>query len=223
MYTVDLFPELEDPPARREVLADGAVVLRGFARQTAAELLAAVEVISAAAPFRQMLTPGGLQMAVAMSNCGPLGWVSDRRGYRYSPTDPVSGQPWPAMPAAFRLLAESAGEEAGFPGFAPDACLINRYAPGTRLSLHQDKDEADFSAPIVSVSLGLPATFLFGGLKRSEPSTRIPLFHGDVVVWGGPSRLRYHGVLPVKAGQHAGASDCRINLTFRRAGREINT
>lgn len=219
--TDDLFTGFEDPPARREVLADGAVVLRGFARQQAPALLAAVAQITAAAPFRQMITPGGLRMAVAMSNCGPLGWVSDRRGYRYSPTNPDSGRPWPVMPPFFRQLAESAAAEAGFPGFAPDACLINRYAPGTRLSLHQDKDEADFSAPIVSVSLGLPAIFLFGGFKRSDPSARIPLCHGDVVVWGGPSRLRYHGVLPVKEGRHA--DDCRINLTFRRAGRPDGT
>lgn len=214
----DLFSGLESEDRRRDILAEGAVVLRGFARSQASNLLAAVDQIAAVAPFRQMLTPGGLRMSVAMTNCGPLGWVSDRGGYRYSPVDPESGQAWPAMPEVFRQLAGTAATAAGFPGFAPDACLINRYQPGSRLSLHQDKDEADFAAPIVSVSLALPAVFLFGGLKRGDRPARIPLAHGDVVVWGGPSRLRYHGVQPIKDGIHPESGNRRINLTLRQAG-----
>jgi len=172
----------------------------------------------AAAPWRQMVTPGGQTMAVSMSNCGSLGWISDRKGYRYAPLDPLSRLPWPPLPALFLDLAGEAAATAGFPGFHPDACLINRYNPGTRLSLHQDRDEQDFSAPIVSVSLGLPAIFLLGGLTRSEKSQRIPLLHGDVLVWGGVDRLRFHGVQPVKDGDHPLTGNCRLNLTFRRAG-----
>ena len=198
-------------------LADGAVWLPGFALAQDRALLAAVEVITAAAPFRHLETPGGLRMSVAMSNCGDCGWVSDRRGYRYDSRDPLSGAPWPAMPSLFRDLARNAAAAAGFDGFAPDACLINRYLPGTRLSLHQDRDEQDLSAPIVSVSLGLPAIFQFGGLSRSDKVQRLPLGHGDVVVWGGPSRLRFHGVLALKAGVHPLLGSQRINLTFRRA------
>ena len=213
----DLFAALENDEERREPIADGAVVLRGYARSEASALLAAVQAVAAAAPFRHMATPGGLRMAVAMTNCGALGWISDGKGYRYTATDPDSGRPWPAMPELFSGLARRAASAAGFAGFAPDACLINRYAPGTRLSLHQDKDEADLGAPIVSVSLGLPAVFLFGGWQRRDPAARIGLAHGDVVVWGGPSRLRYHGVLPIRTGAFPESPDWRINLTFRRA------
>jgi alkylated DNA repair protein (DNA oxidative demethylase) len=214
----DLFCDLDSKDQRREVLTDGALVLHGFARAQAPALLAAIGEVTAAAPFRRMLTPGSLRMSVAMSNCGPLGWLSDRQGYRYAPLDPDSGQPWPTMPELFRQLAERAAADAGFPGFTPDACLINRYEAGSKLSLHQDKDEADLGAPIVSVSLGLPAVFLFGGLKRNEPTTRVPLVHGDVVVWGGPARLRYHGVQALKDGRWPETGNCRINLTFRKAG-----
>lgn len=214
----DLFAGFDDGLPAREQLAEGAWLLRGFARDRAADLLALVAGIAEEAPFRQMTTPGGYRMSVAMTGCGPLGWTADSRGYRYSPLDPLSGRPWPAMPGEFAALALEAAAAAGFAGFVPDACLINRYEPGAKLSLHQDKDEADLSAPIVSVSLGLPATFLFGGGKRGDPSRRLQLQHGDVVVWGGPSRLRYHGVLAVKAGTHAATGACRINLTFRRAG-----
>lgn len=170
------------------------------------------------APWRQMLTPGGLRMSVAMSNCGALGWVSDAAGYRYQALDPLSGRPWPAMPALFRQLAAEAAAQAGFADFVPDAGLINRYAPGSRLTLHQDKDERDFSQPIVSVSLGLPAVFKFGGVRRADPCQRVVLTHGDVVVWGGPDRLAHHGVLPVKAGEHPELGACRLNLTLRKAG-----
>lgn len=218
--TMDLFadqPQGTEGP-RVEPLADGAVVLRGFATAEAGQLGLQVRSVIETSPLRQMVTPGGLRMSVAMTNCGPLGWVSDRSGYRYQPVDPTTGQAWPAMPQAMRTLAEAAAAAAGFPDFDPDACLINRYEPGTRLSLHQDRDEQDFMQPIVSVSLGLPSVFLFGGLQRSDRAARVPLAHGDVVVWGGPARLRFHGVLPVKDGWHPLTGHCRVNLTFRRAG-----
>jgi len=200
-----------------DTLAPGAVVLRRFALARQREILDALERIAAEAPFRHMVTPGGYRMSVAMTNCGPLGWVSDRTGYRYAAVDPVSGNPWPAMPEVFQGLAVDAAAQAGFADFQPDACLINRYEPGAKLTLHQDRDERDFRHPIVSVSLGLPAVFQFGGLRRADPLVRVPLAHGDVVVWGGPSRLFYHGVMPLKEGEHPLTGRCRINLTFRRA------
>ena len=198
-------------------MAEGAVLLRGFAGSREAALLAALREIEAQAPFRRMFTPGGHQMSVAMTNCGEAGWVTDRTGYRYDGADPESGKPWPAMPAAFRELAASAAREGGFASFAPDACLVNRYEPGAKMSLHQDRDEQNFAAPIVSVSLGLSAIFLFGGLKRSDTPRRYRLSHGDVVVWGGPSRLFFHGVAPLADGEHALLGRKRINLTFRKA------
>lgn len=215
--SADLFASEPAIPSR-ESLAPGAWVLRGFALNRAELLIAAVDRIAEAAPFRHLVTPGGFRMSVAMTNCGPLGWVSDRRGYRYEALDPQTGQPWPPMPVAFFELAEAAAEAVGFAGFAPDACLINRYEPGARLTLHQDKDERDYGAPIVSVSLGLPATFLFGGDARSDKQQRVPLRHGDMVVWGGSARLRHHGVLPLKDGRHELLGAQRINLTFRKAG-----
>lgn len=201
----------------QEPLAPGAVVLRGFARADEAALLAALQGVIEQAPFRHMITPGGFRMSAAMTNCGAYGWVSDRSGYRYDPADPERGARWPRMPDAFLTLAHDAATQAGFERFVPDACLINRYEPGARLSLHQDKDEQDFDAPIVSVSLGLPAVFLFGGSKRADKPNRVPLTHGDVVVWGGSARLRYHGVAPLKAGHHPLLGDHRINLTLRKA------
>ena len=203
---------------RTDTLAPGAVVLRGFARSDEAALLADLAAVVERAPFRHMVTPGGFRMSVAMTNCGALGWVTDESGYRYDRIDPAGGRPWPAMPASFMRLAQGAAAQAGFEGFLPDACLINCYEAGARLSLHQDKDERDYAAPIVSVSLGLPAVFLFGGSKRSDKTARVPLVHGDVVVWGGPARLRYHGVLALKDGHHPLFGSRRINLTFRRAG-----
>ena len=214
---MDLFESVADVLPSREVMAEGAVLLRGFAGPVEAGLLAAISEIEAQAPFRRMFTPGGHQMSVAMTNCGDAGWLTDRSGYRYGGADPESGKAWPAMPASFRALAASAAAEAGFNGFSPDACLINRYVPGAKMSLHQDRDETDFSAPIVSVSLGLPAIFLFGGLKRSDKPRRYRLQHGDVVVWGGPSRLFFHGVAPLADGEHALLGRQRINLTFRKA------
>ena len=214
---MDLFEDATTAATRRESLGRGAVVLRGFAIADEAALLAALAQVIAQAPLRHMVTPGGFRMSVAMTNCGALGWISDRAGYRYDAIDPVSAAHWPPMPEVFSALATRAAAQAGFEDFAPDACLANRYEPGARLSLHQDKDERDFSAPIVSVSLGIPAVFLFGGDNRSDKQKRVPLAHGDVVVWGGPARLRYHGVLPLKDNQHALLGGYRFNLTFRKA------
>ncbi|NMG76374.1 DNA oxidative demethylase AlkB [Aromatoleum diolicum] len=216
--TQDLFEILDHPGPPSASLGPGAVLLRGFATSRTTALLAALEQVIEQAPFRHMLTPGGLRMSVAMTNCGPLGWVSDRTGYRYTAADPQSALPWPSMPDEFRDLAQDAAAQAGFANFQPDACLINRYVPGTRLSLHQDRDERDHDAPIVSISLGLPVVFLFGGLQRADKNLRVPLMHGDVVVWGGPARLRFHGVLPLKEGHHSLLGSQRINLTFRKAG-----
>jgi alkylated DNA repair protein (DNA oxidative demethylase) len=215
--TADLFAGAPETRAAREAIADGAVLLRGLVSPIEGDLLADLRAIVAQSPFRQMFTPGGHQMSVAMTNCGDLGWVTDRTGYRYDGNDPETGRPWPAMPASFRDLAGRASAAAGFEAFSPDACLVNRYQPGARMSLHQDKDEKDFGAPIVSVSLGLPATFLFGGLKRSDKPRRFRLEHGDIVVWGGPARLVYHGVAPLADGEHAALGRQRINLTFRKA------
>ena len=215
-HTRNLF-DGDSQGAGHEQLVPGAWLLRGFALERVTALMPAIEQIQTAAPFRHLVTPGGFRMSVAMTNCGSLGWVSDRRGYRYDACDPLSGRPWPPMPQVFLELARSAAQAGGFPGFTPDACLLNRYDPGARLTLHQDKDERDFSAPIVSVSLGLPAIFLFGGDSRKDKQRRVPLQHGDVVVWGGPARLHHHGVLALKEGHHDLLGAQRLNLTFRRA------
>jgi DNA oxidative demethylase len=220
VLTADLFASLPDVRPSREAIAEGAVLLRGFAGPVEGELITALREIVAQAPFRHMLTPGGHQMSVAMTNCGSAGWVTDRSGYRYDGADPQSGKAWPPMPPSFRALAEQAARDAGFEEFAPDACLINRYQPGARMSLHQDRDEGDFGAPIVSVSLGLPAIFLFGGLKRSDKTQRYRLEHGDIAVWGGPARLAFHGIAPLADGEHAVLGRQRINLTFRKARAE---
>jgi DNA oxidative demethylase len=211
--------DLFDLDREKEKVALGAdaVVLRRFASDIEAEVMAALNAVIAVAPFRNMVTPGGYTMSVAMTNCGLAGWVTDLSGYRYTPQDPVSGDPWPPMPAIFLSLATRAAATAGFEDFLPDACLINRYAPGAKLSLHQDKNETDLAAPIVSVSLGLPAKFLFGGLRRNDRVTRVELKHGDVVVWGRSARLAYHGVDTLKDGEHPATGRCRFNLTFRKA------
>jgi len=213
----DLFDLPGEAQAGTESLAEGALVLHGFAVKQATALLAAIAEVGAVAPFRRMVTPGGYEMSVAMTNCGTAGWVTDRKGYRYARLDPESGKPWPALPPPLLALADAAAVMAGYVGFVPDACLVNRYEPGARLSLHQDRDEADYRHPIVSVSLGLPATFQFGGLKRSDPVKKVPLRHGDVVVWGGPSRLVHHGVLTLKDGEHPATGRFRFNLTMRKA------
>jgi DNA oxidative demethylase len=198
-------------------LGEGGVVLRGFARDQESALVATVDEIAATAPFRNMITPGGFRMSVAMTNCGRAGWVTDRKGYRYTPDDPVTGRRWPPIPPLFRRLAADAADAAGYPGFEPDACLMNLYEPGTRLSLHRDENERDMAAPIVSVSLGLPAIFLFGGHQRGDHARCIALESGDVVVWGGPLRLSYHGIAPLAEGEHPLTGRRRINLTLRKA------
>lgn len=215
--TLDLFAA-DDEPQRVEAFGPQSFVLRGFARADSDALLSAIASIEHQAPFRHMVTPGGFVMSAALTACGSRGWVSDQHGYRYSTTDPLSGQAWPVMPDTLRSLAQQAAITTGFPDFDPDACLINRYVPGSKMSLHQDKDERDLRQPIVSVSLGIPATFLFGGLKRKDPTVRVPLKHGDVVVWGGVDRLRFHGIVPLKDGTHPQLGAQRINLTFRKAG-----
>ena len=216
--TGTLFSEPDGP--LRETLTEGAVLLRGWVVNEAPALLAAIAIVAEEAPFRHLETPGGYRMSVAMTNCGDQGWVSDRRGYRYATDDPERARSWPAMPELFRAVARSAAADAGYPMFEPDACLINRYAPGSRLSLHQDRDERDVSQPIVSVSLGVSATFLFGGLERATRPRRIRLNHGDVVVWGGASRLAYHGIDVLKAAQHPLTDHLRYNLTFRATGND---
>jgi alkylated DNA repair protein (DNA oxidative demethylase) len=216
--TRDLFGDL---PRRTEKsverLAAGAVVLRAFAQDEEAALMHSLRTVVSAAPFRHLITPGGYRMSVAMTNCGEVGWVSDLTGYRYDPIDPTTQQHWPAMPEAFRSLCARATQAAGFAPFEPDCCLINRYEAGARLSLHQDRDEHGYDSPIVSVSLGLPATFLFGGLKRSDRPQRLPLESGDVAVWGGPARLAFHGIAPLAEGEHPLTGPYRFNITFRRA------
>ncbi|WAC46776.1 DNA oxidative demethylase AlkB [Asticcacaulis sp. SL142] len=210
--TLDLFGQ-----SGPQALSDGAVLIRGFALAQAEALIADIEDVAAQAPFRRLMTPGGKPMSAAMTNCGAAGWVSDRRGYRYEACDPQTGRLWPDMPDGFRDLAVEAAQAAGFEGFDPDACLINLYGPGARMSLHQDRDETDLSQPIVSVSLGLEAVFLWGGMARTDPTQKIILRHGDVVVFGGASRLRFHGIAPLKPGHCPGIGARRYNLTFRRA------
>lgn len=216
--TLDLFGDDDTAQHGREAIGPQSFVLRSFALPYADALMQGVDDVTAQSPFRHMDTPGGYTMSVALTNCGQLGWTTDARGYRYSRIDPMTGAPWPDLPDAFLRLAQAAAAEAGFPGFAPDACLVNRYEPGSRLSLHQDKNERDYDAPIVSVSLGMPAVFLFGGNERSDKTRRVPLFHGDVVVWGGVDRLRYHGVMPMKDLPHPKLGSLRINFTLRKAG-----
>lgn len=211
-----LFDDLPPAPERVEIGAQ-ACLLRGFAGGRDTAFRRAIDAVVGQADFRNMQTPGGGRMSAAMTSCGGYGWVTDRRGYRYAAADPESGAPWPAMPRLFATLAAKAARRAGFEAFEPDACLVNRYAVGARMGLHQDKDEADYDHPIVSVSLGLPAVFLWGGPRRADKPERLLLEHGDVLVWGGVDRLRYHGIAPVKAGFHPFAGEQRINLTLRRA------
>lgn len=213
----DLLAGLNPPAGQAERLGDGAVLLRGCAGAEAATLVEALKGVAAATPFRNMVTPGGYSMSVAMTNCGQAGWITDRRGYRYERTDPLTGRPWPPIPLAFLDLAARAAGTAGYEAFVPDGCLINRYEPGARLSLHQDRNERDLAAPIVSVSLGLPAVFLFGGPQRGDRPRRIRLESGDVAVWGGATRLAFHGVAPLADGEHPLTGRCRFNLTFRKA------
>lgn len=211
-------PLFESPPRAPIRMGPQAVVLPGFVLPFLPSILPALAAVEAAAPFRHMKTPGGHTMSAALTNCGRLGWTSDERGYRYSPRDPATDEPWPELPEAFLALARAAAGAAGFPDFTPDACLVNRYVPGARLTLHQDRNERDFSAPIVSVSLGIPAVFQFGGARRDDPVQRVRLEHGDVAIWGGVDRLRFHGVEPIGAESHPVFGMARINFTFRKAG-----
>jgi len=215
--TLDLFADETPQPAIDEQIGPQSFVFRGFALPFIEQLLPALEAILTQAPFRNMVTPGGYTMSVALSSCGEFGWTTDSQGYKYTRTDPQTGQSWPEMPEVFLALARAAAEAAGFADFIPDACLINRYIPGAKMSLHQDKDERGYQWPVVSVSLGIPAMFLFGGHARSDATRRVPLFHGDVVVWGGVDRLRYHGVMPIKQAEHPQLGEQRINFTFRKA------
>lgn len=217
---MDLFSSQQ---ADKLIILPDAYLLKGLALPEQTELLAGLQDVISLSPFRHMVTPGGFTMSVAMSNCGSLGWVTDRSGYRYTAYDPLNDAPWPAMPEAFLALAQNAATKSGYPDFQPDACLINRYNIDARMTLHQDKNEVDFTQPIVSVSLGLNAVFQLGGFQRTDKTIKLPLAHGDVVVWGGSSRMRFHGILPLKAGLSPpnitpALSDCRINLTFRKAG-----
>jgi len=213
----DLFETAAPKDPQTKYMTEGAMLLRGAALPFEDALLPALSDIAASSPFRHMVTPGGFTMSVAMTNCGAAGWVTDRTGYRYDRSDPQTGRPWPPMPDCFFKLAVASAARAGYPNFCPDACLINRYEPGARLSLHQDKNERNMAHPIVSVSLGLPAVFQFGGLRRADPVRKFALQHGDVAVWGGLSRLYFHGVAELKDGFHETVGRMRVNLTFRGA------
>lgn len=215
--TLDLFADEAPQPSATDRIGPQSFVFRGLALPLIDRLLPALEAVLTRAPFRNMVTPGGYTMSVALSSCGQFGWTTDRNGYQYSSIDPQTGQAWPEMPQVFMELARSAAEAAGFADFVPDACLINRYVPGAKLALHQDKDERGYQWPVVSVSLGIPAMFLFGGHARSDATQKVPLFHGDVVVWGGEDRLRYHGVMPIRQAEHPQLGEQRINFTFRKA------
>jgi alkylated DNA repair protein (DNA oxidative demethylase) len=215
--TLDLFADDAPQLTATEQIGPQSFVFRGLALPLIDRLLPALEAVLTRAPFRNMITPGGYTMSVALSSCGQFGWTTDRSGYQYTRLDPHTGQPWPPMPDVFMELAQSAAQAAGFADFIPDACLINRYIPGAKLALHQDKDERGYEWPVVSVSLGIPAMFLFGGHARSDATQKVPLFHGDVVVWGGEDRLRYHGVMPIRQAEHSQLGEQRINFTFRKA------
>lgn len=215
---MDLFDTLDTHEFAKQEILNDVVLLRRFVVPAEKEILTDLAMVMKVTPLRQMVTPGGYTMSVTTASSGDLGWVSDKNSYRYASLDPLTQKPWPAMPSSFKQLAQQAADIAGFANFEPDACLINRYQLGARMGLHQDKDERDFSQPIVSVSLGIPAVFQMGGFARNDKALKLTLYHGDVLVWGGESRLRFHGVMPVKAGYHPALGDSRINLTFRKAG-----
>jgi len=198
-------------------IAPGAMLFRAAAESSAEVLLREIENVIAVSPLRRVTTPMGKSMSVEMTNCGRAGWVSDRSGYRYEALDPLSGKPWSPMPGMFSELATRTALLAGYQHFVPDVCLINRYSVGSKMGLHQDRDEQDFSQPIVSVSLGLPITFKFGGLRRTDTTRSVVLHHGDVVVFGGEARLAYHGVGTLRRGSHPLTGAYRFNLTFRAA------
>ena len=212
---MDLF---DDAQTFKLEIVKHAFLLKAFALENQHDVIADLISVINQAPLRHMMTKMGFAMSAAMTNCGALGWVSDRAGYRYDAKDPATNKPWPLMPASFQQLAALAAAEAGFGDFQADSCLINQYQVGASMGLHQDKNELDFTQPIVSVSLGIPATFQFGGLARTDKTLKIPLVHGDVVVWGGQSRLNFHGIAPLKMNTHPILGAYRYNLTFRKAG-----
>jgi DNA oxidative demethylase len=212
---MDLFENIQ--PNKLEVDKD-AYYLSGYALTNEKALIIDLHEVLSQASLRQMMTKMGFYTSAAMTNCGQLGWVSDRKGYRYEALNPLTGKSWPAMPVSFFQLAQNAALEAGFSDFKPDACLINQYKVGASMGLHQDKNELDFTQPILSVSLGIPAIFKFGGLSRSDKPIKIRLTHGDIVVWGGDARLNYHGIIPLQPNNHAVLGPYRYNLTFRKAG-----
>lgn len=180
-------------------------------------LMVQVERITKVSPFRKMMTPNGHYTGVALTNCGDFGWTSDRNEYRYSSSDPLNNQPWLAIPESFKALAKNAAHVAGFKDFEPDACLINQYLIGTKLGSHQDKNEKDFSQPIVSVSIGLSAVFQIFGNQRAGQAINYRLYDGDVVVWGNSARLCYHGVRTLSAAELDPTCQQRINITFRKS------
>ena len=226
---MDLFEnDLFGSPVEQQVhIAEGAMLLRQFVQQNKNALLdettvlADLNCILENSPLRKMTTASGFTMSVAMTNCGKLGWVSGSNGYMYSSIDPETAQPWPAMPPALLEAATRIARQAGYPGFLPDACLINRYLAGAQMGLHQDRDEKDFSQPIVSLSIGLSARFIIGGLDsaagRNAHTQSVVLKHGDAIVFGAAARLMFHGVLSLKPGHHPLVGNSRINLTFRVA------
>lgn len=211
---MDLF---DDQLPKKTRIAEGAYWLRGHALPAADLLWAELRKHFATYPPQQMFTPMGYKMSVRSTSMGDAAWVGTKKGYGYASIDTAINQALPPLPSTFLSLANHAATEAGYNDFTPDSCLINCYDIGSKMGLHQDKDERDFNQPIVSVSLGIPATFLFGGAKRSDKPTQIPLTHGDVVVWGGASRLFYHGVQTIKPNKHPLLGELRCNLTFRKA------
>ncbi len=203
--------------ASTEVIDNDAIILKGFVRAKANQLVKDAELISQQSPFRTMTTPGGGKMSVAITNCGHCGWLSDEHGYRYQQIDPVTHRSWPEMPQSFLKICAAATKAASFAEFMPDACLLNKYQADAKMGLHNDNDEHDLTAPIVSVSLGLDAVFLFGGKTRQSPTRKYLLSHGDVVVFGGQSRLNFHGISLIKPTYISDdLTDHRLNLTFRK-------
>jgi len=208
---MNLFSQLVAEPTHEEIFP-GAVLMRSLALPQDNEFFTAAEAIIAARPLHHTTTPSGLPMGVMVTDCG------DSRAFanRWDTANPERMRLWPPMPPLLRDFAIRCAVRSGFPQFRPDACHINRYQAGTKLGLHQDRHECDWTQPIVSLSFGLECIFLLGGLQRTDKPRRILLEHGDVIVWGGPSRMRFHGVQPLKPGHHPLTGPYRYNLTFRK-------
>ncbi|THJ30850.1 DNA oxidative demethylase AlkB [Lampropedia aestuarii] len=211
----DLFAD--SPEEQRVALGPQAVVLRQKASPLAAELVARIEDVLQHSPLYQMATPGGKPLSVRTTSCGTHGWSSDPTGYSYVRHHPLTDQAWPEIPAAWSALATEAAQEAGFAQFAPDTCLINQYGLDSKMALHQDRSEQDLRQPVVSISLGMSALFLWGGMQRSDKPAHVLLHHGDMVVWGGVDRLRFHGIKHLTGAPHPQLGAMRYNLTLRRA------